>query len=81
MKNLVLSMVGLTLCVACTSGAGVSEGGGRVPRDSVGLDESSRWKIRPASGVPESVGLTENVSAVDGASAETFLATLCEKRL
>ena len=49
------------------------------PCDSVGLDESSRGRSG-CLGVPESVGLTENVSAVDGASAETFLATLCEKR-
>ena len=80
MKNLVLSMVGLTLCVACTSGASVSEGAAKGAPLTQLVSTSPVPEEPAASMVPQPALSTESAAAVDGPSAETFLATLCEKR-
>ena len=79
-KNLVLSMVGLTLCVACTSGASVSEGAAKGAPLTQPVSTSPVPEEPAASMVPQPALSTESAAAVDGPSAETFLATLCEKR-
>ena len=80
MKNLVLSMVGLTLCVACTSGASVSEGAA-VPLLPSWSHRPARCRknLQPPWYLSQLFRRRAPLSG-GGPSAETFLATLCEKR-